>query len=74
MISSARSNSSGERQRSFLPLVLHAVPDCSCVGAVLYKARTEEALVIRSINTENLNLSRSTRSGQSRASTRLCCF
>jgi len=59
MISSARSNSSGERQRLFLPLVLLMLSLIVLVwGAVLYKARTEEALVIRSINTENLNLAR----------------
>ncbi|WP_300438593.1 ATP-binding protein [Zoogloea sp.] len=59
MIFSAKSSLSGERQRLFLPLVLLMLLLIVLVwGAVLYKARAEEALVIRSINTENLNLAR----------------
>ena len=59
MFSSASSVSSGERQRLLLPLVLLMLSLILLVwGAVLYKAKAEEAMVIRSINTENLNLAR----------------
>ena len=59
MFSSASSSSPGARQRLFLPLVLlMLLPIVLVWGAVLYKAKAEEELVIRSINTENLNLAR----------------
>ncbi|WP_079436735.1 ATP-binding protein [Zoogloea sp. LCSB751] len=49
----------GRRVRVFAPILLLVLALTGLIwGAVLYKAAAEEELVIRSVNTENLNLAR----------------
>lgn len=48
-----------ERRRLFLPIIaLMVLPILLVWGAVVYKAQTEEEMVIKAVYTENLNLAR----------------
>lgn len=59
MPSASLSSSAQARLRLFLPIVAVVVALIVLVwGAILYKTRAEEELVIQSINTSNLNLAR----------------